>query len=332
MRKGSIITIYIILMAFSILTLLPFYIMFVGSFKTQREIINEPFTIPGKVHLSENIRWGYVRDETPVNEKIFAKIFGLKTPISPNKKIKDLAKNEEQKEAMLRYIASKIRIGNFVMAIKRGNLLINLANSFLITFASVFILSLFGAMAGYPLAKIKYSSFSLILGYLFLGLTLPRMLALAPLYETMMKLNLLNHPLSLILIYGASRMPMSIIIFSTFYKSIPSDLEDAAEIDGLSRIGFFFKVLLKMSHIPILTCFVINGTFVFNDFLTPLIFMPNMEFTTIQVALSHFIGTQTWFFGPIFAGCTVAIVPMLLVYLLLNKYFITGVTAGAVKG
>jgi len=306
--------------------------MLVGSFKTQKEIINEPFGIPGKVSLSENLRWIYVRDETPVKEKVFAEIFDLDVPISPNKKIKDLAKDQDQKEAMLNYIGSKVRIGNIFMAVKRGNLVRNLSCSFLVMFASVFILSLFGGMAGYPLAKIRYSSFSLILAYLLLGLTLPRMLALVPLYKMMMNLNLLNNPLSLILIYSASRMPITIIVFTTFYKSIPSALEDAANIDGLNRIGFFFKILLKMSHIPILTVFIVNGTYVFNDFLTPLIFMPNMEFTTIQVALSHFIGAQTWFFGPIFAGCAVAIIPMILIYLLLNKHFIAGVTAGAVKG
>jgi raffinose/stachyose/melibiose transport system permease protein len=158
------------------------------------------------------------------------------------------------------------------------------------------------------------------------------MLALVPLYKMMIGLNLLDNPLSLILIYGASRMSITIIVFSTFYKAIPKDLEDAADLDGLGRIGYFFRILLQVSQIPIITVFIVSGTFVYNDFLTPLLFMTNMEFTHIQVALAQFVGAQTWFFGPIFAGVAIATVPRILIYLLMNRYFVSGVTAGALKG
>jgi raffinose/stachyose/melibiose transport system permease protein len=306
--------------------------MFVGSFKTQKEIMNEPYSIPGQVTLSKNLRWIYVRDETIVKPEDFAREFELETPIPTNSKIKDLAKNEEHRDAMFEYIGSRIRLGNLAMAIKRGNLLKNLIASFLVVILSVCVLSLFGGMAGFALAKIQFPSLHAILAYFLIGMALPRMLALIPLYKMMLTLKLLNNPLSLVLIYGASRMSITLIVFSTFYKSIPQDLEDAAAIDGLGKIGFFFRILLRMSHIPMLTVFIVSGTFIYNDYLTPLIFMSDLSFTTVQVALSQFIGAQTWFFGPIFAGCAVAIIPMVLIYLLMNKYFISGVMAGAVKG
>jgi raffinose/stachyose/melibiose transport system permease protein len=323
---------YAVLIIFCAITLLPFYIMLVGSFKTQKEIMNEPYSIPGKVTLSKNLRWIYVRDETIVKEEEFAREFGLELPIPTNSKIRELATSPEHQDAMFEYIGARVRIGNLAMAIKRGNLIRNLIASFLVMLLSVFVLSLFGGMAGFSLAKLRFPSFSLILAYFLIGMALPRMLALIPLYKMMLNLKLLNNPLSLVLIYGASRMSITIIVFSAFYKSIPQDLEDAAAIDGLNKIGFFFRILLKMSHIPILTVFIVSGTFIYNDYLTPLIFMNDLTFTTVQVALSQFIGAQTWFFGPIFAGCLVAIVPMVLIYLLMNRYFISGVTAGAVKG
>lgn len=331
-RRLSRALIYLFLAIFTIVTLVPFYIMLLGAFKTQAEITNEPYSIPGDVELSENLRWIFVRDETPVNEEAFAEEFGLEQPIGTNKKVAELAESEEQRQAMFEYIGSRIRTGNIVMAVRRGNLLRNLLATFIVVAGSVGVLSLFGAMAGYPLAKIRYRWFGLVLAYFFAGLTLPRMLALVPLYRMMISLNLLDNPINLILIYGASRMSITIIVFSTFYKSIPKDLEDTAEIDGLNRPGYFFRVLLRMSHIPTLTVFVISGTFVYNDFLTPLLFMTNMEFTHIQVALAQFVGAQTWFFGPIFAGVAIASVPMVIVYLLMNRYFVSGVTAGAVKG
>lgn len=333
-RKKPIgrVAMYAVLATFAVLTLFPFYIMLLGAFKTQAEIINEPYNLPGEVELSENLRWIFVRDETTVNEDEFAAEFGLETPIGTNKKVRELADSEEEREEMFSYIGARIRIGNVVMAVKRGNLLRNLVATFIVVVGSVTVLSLFGAMASYPLAKMRYAWFPIVLGFFYAGLTLPRMLALVPLYRMMIGLGLLDHPLSLILIYGASRMSITIVVFTTFYKAIPKDLEDAAEIDGLGRGGYFFQILLPMSGIPILTVFIVSGTFVYNDFLTPLLFMTDMNFTHIQVALSQFVGAQTWFFGPIFAGVTIASIPMVLVYLLMNRYFVTGVTAGSVKG
>lgn len=323
---------YVILGLFTIMTLFPFYVMFVGSFKTQQEIVDNPYGFPGDVTLSENIRWFYIRDETPVDIEEFADKFSLTLPINPNRKVVELAKNQEQLRDMLEYIGSRIRTSNYVMAIKRGNLVLNLIATMIIMFGSVAVLSIFGGMAGYPLSKSRYSLFNVLLVFFLIGMTLPRMLALVPLYKMMIQLNLLNNPISLILIYGASRMSITIIVFTTFYKAIPSDLEDASDIDGLNRIGFYFKILLPMSKIPILTIFIVSGTFVYNDFLTPLLFMGDPSFTHIQVGLSQFVGAQTWFFGPIFAGVTVTILPMLIIYMLMNRTFISGVTAGAVKG
>ncbi len=284
---------YTILILFSIVTIFPFYLMVLGSFKTQEEIVKEPYSFPANVTLSENLRWIFVRDETIVKEKEFAEVFDLELPISTNIKVRELARDEEHKIAMFDYISSRIRIGNLAMAIKRGNLLNNLLATFLVVGFSVLILSLFGGMAGYALAKIRFISFSVILAYFLAGMTLPRMLALLPLYRMMLSMGLLNNPISLMLVYGASRISITIIIFSTFYKAIPQDLEDAAAIDGLSKIGFFFRILLKMSHIPVLTVFIVSGTFIYNDFLTPLLFMGDLNFTTIQVALAQFVGTQT---------------------------------------
>ncbi len=323
---------YIVLSVFSIVTLFPFYIMIMGSFKTQQEIIETPYGFPNDVELSRNIRWFYIRDETPINIETFADEFRLELPINPNKKIAEIARSEEHLQEMLNYIGAHIRTSNYVMAVKRGNLILNLVATMIIMFGSVAVLSLFGGMAGYPLAKSRYRLFNVLLVFFLLGLTMPRMLALVPLYKMMIQLNLLNNPLSLILIYGASRMSITIIVFSTFYKAIPGDLEDAGEIDGLNRVGFFFRILLPLSKIPVLTVFIVSGTFVYNDYLTPLLFMGDSSFTHIQVGLAQFVGAQTWFFGPIFAGVTIAILPMLLIYLLMNKTFISGVTAGAVKG
>jgi len=322
---------YAILVIFSVVTVLPVYLMMIGGFKTQNEIMTEPLTLPLKVEVSESLRWSFIKEETPIKAEDFQKRFNLKR-IPFYKKLKEIAKDEEQLEEMKNYIAPFLRIGNILLAIKKGKLLTNLLVSMIVVLGSVFVLSLAGGMAAFPLAKLQYRSFTFIFTFFILGLTLPRLLGLCPLYVMMMNLGLLGNPLALILIYGGTRMPVTIVLFSTFYKTIPRALEDAAAIDGLNKIGYYFRILLPLSKIPILMTFVISGTFAFNDYLTPLIFLDNPVWTTVQVGISHFVGSKTWFFGPIFAGCTIAVLPMLIIYLLMNKIFITGLSSGAVKG
>lgn len=322
---------YTFLITFTVITLMPFYIMFVGSFKTQQEINNEPLSLPGVTEVSSNIRWSYIVDQTPIEVEEFLTRFGLEKRPAAHRKLSEIAQSPEQLEEMKTYVAGHLRLGSVNLVLKRGHLLEALIVTMGVVLGSVLVLSIAGGMAAYPLSLTPYRSFHYVLIIFTVGLSLPLMLGMVPLYISFNRLNLLDNPLSLLLIYGGVRMPMTILIFLAFYKSIPSELEDASKIDGLNRIGYFFRILLPLSKIPILTTFIISGTYVFNDYMTPLVFLTNPVWTTIQVALAQFVGAQTWFFGPIFAGVLIASLPMLLLYLLMNRTFITGLTAGVTK-
>ena len=330
-RSPIYVAFYAFLIIFLVVTLFPLYIMLVGSFKTQQEINSTPLSLPGAVEVSPNIRWSYIVDQTPIEVNDFLERFGLEKRPAAHRKLVEIASSPGQLEEMKEYVAGHLRLGSINLVMKRGNLLQALAMTMLVVFGSVFVLSIAGGMAAYPLSLARFRMFHYILIIFIVGLSLPLMLGMVPLYIAFNSFGLLGNPLGLILIYAGVRMPMTILIFLAFYKTIPAELEDASKIDGLNRIGFFFRVLLPLSKIPILTTFVISGTYVFNDYMTPLIFMSNPVWTTIQVALSQFVGAQTWFFGPIFAGVLLASLPMLLIYLLMNRTFITGLTAGVTK-
>lgn len=324
-------TFYVFMVILVIGTLFPFYILLVGSFKTQAEINSEPLNLPGTVEVSPNVRWQYIVDQTPIEVADFMQRFGLEKRPASHRKLSEIASSPEQLEEIKDFVGSQLRLASVQLVLKRANLLQALAVTMFVVLGSVAMLSLTGGMASYALANTRYRLFQYILVVFILGLTLPQMLGLLPLYIMLSDAGQLGNPIALILIYTGVRMPMTILIFLAFYKTIPSDLEDASKIDGLSRIGYFFRILLPLSKVPILTTFVISGTFVFNDYMTPLIFMTDPVWTTVQVALARFVGAQTWFFGPIFAGVLIAALPMLLIYLLMNRTFITGLTAGVTK-
>jgi raffinose/stachyose/melibiose transport system permease protein len=270
-------------------------------------------------------------DQTPIDVQDFLERFGLEKRPAAHRKLKEIASSPEQLGEMKAYVAGRLRLGSINLVVKRAHVLQALVTTMVAVLGSVFVLSIAGGMAAYPLSLARYRVFHYILVVFIVGLSLPLMLGLLPLYILFNNAGLIGNPISLILIYSGVRMPMTILIFLAFYKTSPSDLEDAAKMDGLKPIGYFFRVLLPLSKVPILTTFVLSGTYVFNDYMTPLIYMTDPIWTTIQVSLATFVGAQTWFFGPIFAGVLIAALPMLLIYLFMNRTFITGLTAGVTK-
>ncbi|NOZ48582.1 MAG: carbohydrate ABC transporter permease [Chloroflexi bacterium] len=330
-RSRVFILFYLFMVMLVIVTLFPFYIMVVGAFKTQQEINSKPLGLPGEVEVSPNIRWQYIMDQTPIDVQDFLQKFGLKKRPASYQKISEIARSPEQLEEIKEYVGGTLRLASIKLVWQRGRLLQALSVTFFVVFGSVVILSIAAGMAAYPLSLMRYRLFHYILLIFIVGLTLPLMLGLLPLYIMLDKTGMLGNPIALILIYSGVRMPMTILIFLAFYSTIPSELEDASKIDGTSRFGYFFHILLPLSKIPILTTFVISGTYVFNDYMTPLLFMTDPVWTTVQVALARFVGAQTWFFGPIFAGVFIASLPMLIIYLFMNRIFITGMMAGVTK-
>lgn len=330
-RSPIYIVFYVLMAILTVVTLFPFYIMLVGAFKTQEEINSEPLHLPGSIEVSSNVTRAYLIDQTPIEVQDFLERFDLEKRPASHRKLKEIANGPEQLEEMKAYVAGHLRLGSINLVLKRGNLLQALLMTMVVMLGSVLVLSIAGGMAAYPLSLARYQAFHYVLLVFIVGLSLPLMLGILPLYIAFSRLGLLGSPIGLILIYSGVRMPLTILVFLAFYKSIPSELEDASKVDGLSRIGYFFRILLPLSKIPILTTFVISGTYVFNDYMTPLVFMIDPVWTTVQVALSRFVGAQTWFFGPIFAGVMIAALPMLLIYLLMNRTFITGLTAGVTR-
>ncbi len=204
-------------------------------------------------------------------------------------------------------------------------------NSVWITTVSMAVVLLFGSMAAYGVSRFKFKLSTFIYMMFLSGIMLPLKAAIIPLFLIMKNLNLVDNPLSVILIFIAMGLPSTVFILSGFMKSVPAELEDAARIDGCSEWGIYRRVVMPVVAPAISLVTIYNAVPIWNDFFFPLVFLQSDTFKTLPVGLTSFFGQYSTEWGLLFTGLSIAIVPVLILYLCMSKYFIRGMTAGAIK-
>jgi raffinose/stachyose/melibiose transport system permease protein len=207
-----------------------------------------------------------------------------------------------------------------------------LRNSLLVTAASVLLLLACAAPVAYALSRYTFALRSFLFIFFLAGIMIPMRLGILPLYLLMRDLNLLDTPFSLILTYAASGMPMSVLLLATFFRTLPRDLEDAARMDGCSEVTIFWRIMLPLIRPGLATVVIVNVVPWWNDFFFPLLFIQSEKWKTIPLGMQVFFGQHMTNWSMVFTGMLLASLPLLIVYLLMSRQFIAGLTAGAVKG
>ncbi len=205
-------------------------------------------------------------------------------------------------------------------------------NSVIVTAASAAILVAFGAMASYALGRFQFRGNDLLYVYFLSGLLLPIRLAIIPLFILMRNLGLLDSLWSLILIYAASGLPSAVFILTGFFRTLPADLDSAARIDGAGEWAIFTRVMLPLVRPALVIVTIYNIIPIWNDFFFPLVFIKSEHLKTLPLGMTTFFGQYYTDFAALFAGLTLAAVPVVVLYVVLSQHFIRGLTAGAVKG
>jgi raffinose/stachyose/melibiose transport system permease protein len=205
-------------------------------------------------------------------------------------------------------------------------------NSVIVTAASAAILVAFGAMASYGLGRFQFRGNDLLYVYFLSGLLLPIRLAIIPLFILMRNLNLLDNLWSLILIYAASGLPSAIFILTGFFRALPTDLDSAARIDGAGEWSIFTRIMLPLVRPALVIVTIYNIIPIWNDFFFPLVFIKSERLKTLPVGMTTFFGQYYTDYAALFAGLTLAALPVVALYVALSQHFIRGLTAGAVKG
>ena len=205
------------------------------------------------------------------------------------------------------------------------------ANSLIVTVGSLAAVLLFGAMAAFALSEYRFRGNSLLGLFLALGIMVPIRLGTVAILNMMVAAHLVNTHLALILIYTAQGLPVAVFILSEFMRGVSKDLKDAGRIDGLSEYTIFFRIVLPLVRPAVATVAVFTMIPIWNDLWFPLIVAPGEATKTVTLGAQVFIGQFVTNWNAILAALTLAILPVLILYLLFSRQLIRGITAGAVK-
>lgn len=221
---------------------------------------------------------------------------------------------------------------NFVTVLtseSSASLVLGILNSLLVTTIGVSILIVLGSVTAYVLAR-KTSRLSKTAFYMVLvGIIVPAQLGIVPIFIGVRSLGLLGNLPGLGLIYGLTLLPLSIFLYAGFVRGIPTDYEEAAFIDGSSRIKTFFRIVFPLLAPATGTVAIMSGIIMWNDFFTPLIFLNGSESPTIGLVIYQYVGSSIvveW--NLIFALLILAMIPIVILYLVFQKNFIQGFSGG----
>jgi raffinose/stachyose/melibiose transport system permease protein len=217
----------------------------------------------------------------------------------------------------------------YTTVLGQGDFIGNFENSFIVTVVSLFFVLLFGAMAGFALSEYRFRGNTLMGLYLALGIMIPIRLGTVAILQLMVAANLVDTLTALILVYTAQGLPLSIFILSEFMKQVSDDLKNAGRIDGLSEYTIFFRLVLPLVRPAMATVAVFTMIPIWNDLWFPLILSPNNK--TITLGAQSFIGQFQTNWNAVLSALSLAILPVLVLYLVFSRQLIRGITSGAVK-
>lgn len=214
---------------------------------------------------------------------------------------------------------------------KQGDFLQYFQNSMIVTVASLFFILLFGAMAAFALAEYRFKGNTLMGLYLAIGIMIPIRLGTISILHIMVAGGLVNTLTALILVYIAQGLPLAIFILAEFMRQVSDDLKDAGRIDGLSEYRIFFVLVLPLVRPAMATVAVFNMIPIWNDLWFPLILAPGEATKTLTLGSQVFIGQFVTDWNAVLSALSMAILPVMILYVVFSKQLIRGITSGAVK-
>ena len=239
-----------------------------------------------------------------------------------------------RKDIVLHPLTPNFEIGfkNFAYVWNRLHFPKALLDTAIITVVSLLLVVALGSLAGFAIARVKRKSFTVFYSALVALMVIPFIGCLIPLVKQSVSLGLYGSLTSVIVIQVAWNLPFATFLFVGFMEGIPKDLEEAAYIDGCSMFKTYVKVFIPLLSPVISTCCIRAGVGIWNDYLCTASLVNQVNTPTLMVGLYKFFYERGTEYGYAFAGIILASLPMIILFLCLQKNFIKGITAGAVKG
>ncbi|MDG0811006.1 carbohydrate ABC transporter permease [Cohnella rhizosphaerae] len=208
----------------------------------------------------------------------------------------------------------------------------SLFNTVVITSLSLGLVVLFTSMAGYAIGRSGKGLFQIVFFILISGMIIPLQSTIIPIFKLATAISLINTRTLMILLYTAGAIPFATIIYTGFVKGIPSEMEEAAAMEGCGKTRTFFTIIFPLLLPATGTVIVTNVFTIWNDFFGPLIYLYSPGKQTLMTLIYQFKQERTTDWGPIFALSVIATIPLILLFFFVQDKFLKGLTAGAVKG
>jgi raffinose/stachyose/melibiose transport system permease protein len=225
-----------------------------------------------------------------------------------------------------------ISLDNYRTVFSDAPIVRHLVNSLIIACSSVLLVVLFGSLAAYAFARLRIQWKETWFFLLITGLMLPIPTMVVPVFQVNKTLGLLDNYLGLILPYAAFGTPFALIIFRSFFENLPREIEEAAKVDGCSKLGIYWRIVMPISWPAIAAVIIFQFMASFNEFVLALVTIDRNELKPMTLVPLMYSGQFMARPGVMFATLTLITIPVLIIYILMQRYLTKGMTAGAIKG
>jgi multiple sugar transport system permease protein len=230
------------------------------------------------------------------------------------------------------YLPHAPTLSNYIKAFSEQPLLLFIKNSFVVAALSTILTLLISAFAAYAIARLNLKHRQLILTIIIASSMFPLITLLVPIFETMRAAGLLNSYIALILPYTVLSLPVCTLVLVSFFQSIPQDLENAAMIDGCSRLGALWRIVVPLSAPGVFTAGILAFVNAWDEFLLALSLNANAQMRTLPVGITLYQGEYTFPWPIISAALIIAIVPVAILIAVFQERVVSGLTSGGLKG
>lgn len=228
-------------------------------------------------------------------------------------------------------LPSKWLFSNYFEVWSDGGFNIYFKNSVLIVSTSILFIVIFGSMASYVFAKIKFKGSEILYILMFSSIMIPLQVIIIPIFQLFSQYSIAGTRFSLVLIYITTQLPLSIYILRSFYEQIPNSLSESAKIDGASEWIIFWKIMFPISRPAVSTVIILHFIFIWNEFLLSNIFIRETNLRTVPLGLMQYYGEYFLDFAHLSAAALLSALPILILYAIFSEQFVKGMTAGALK-
>jgi len=242
-------------------------------------------------------------------------------------------KSEDQMRSLVSmFWPNPMNIDNYRQLLAKTEFMSWYGNSVIVAVSSTFVATAIGTLGAYALARLKFFGRGFMASATLITYLVPPSILFIPLYAQIKSLGLSNSLYGLIATYPSFTVPFVTWLLMGYFESIPEELEESAMIDGATRFGAFYRIVLPLAAPGVLAAALYAFTQAWNEFLYSLVFITDGRLRTLPVGLASFITGDVYGWGYLMAGAVLTTLPVIAAYIYLQKYMVEGLTAGSVKG